>query len=582
MAKTIRDVPLNSGLWLAKVIKFMPVSKFNICIFVDIRGTIHELSLPFDIIQLNMEIFKSDFLIVGGGISGLTASLVCAQKGSVTLLTKGKTEETATEKAQGGIAVALDSVNDSTSFHLEDTLEAGAGLCDREAVEVLVRDGVERVKELIQMGADFDRTQSGFELNIEGAHRKRRILHAGDYTGKEIARTLAAHVIKDKNINIRNFIFGKDLIIKDGRCIGVSAFDSEKGEKAVFLASAVIISTGGVCQLYRYTTNPEFATGDGMAMAYRAGAVLRDMEFVQFHPTALVQFKGLDEEVAFPQFLISEAVRGEGALLLNKNGERFMEKYHIQAELAPRDIVSRAIFEEMKKTDSDHVHLNLSGIDPEKTKKRFPTIYRTCRDVGLDLTSDDIPVAPAAHYFMGGIKTDLDGRTNIPGLWAAGEAMSSGVHGANRLASNSLLEGVVFGRRAAEGAASYVKDTPHFDMAARDLPAIKGPKCGLSHNEIVSYKSFIKRMMWEHVGIVRSGASLRKAISELEKLSRKLVFDPENKEEAELLNMALAGTLIARAAFDRTESRGAHFRSDFPERDDHVWGRHLEYALTAV
>ncbi|MFA5105256.1 MAG: L-aspartate oxidase, partial [Candidatus Margulisiibacteriota bacterium] len=523
-----------------------------------------------------MEIFKSDFLIVGGGISGLTASLVCAQKGSVTLLTKGKTEETATEKAQGGIAVALDSVNDSTSYHLEDTLEAGAGLCDRQAVEVLVKDGVERVKELIEMGADFDRTLSGFELNIEGAHRKRRILHAGDYTGKEIARTLAARVIKNKNIKIRNFIFGKDLIIKDGRCIGVFAFDSVKGKKTAFLAPAVIISTGGICQIYKYTTNPEFATGDGMAMAYRAGAVLRDMEFVQFHPTALVQFKGLDEEIAFPQFLISEAVRGEGALLLNKNGERFMEKYHAQAELAPRDIVSRAIFGEMKKTDSDHVHLNLSGIDPEKIKKRFPTIYKTCKEVGLDLTCDDIPVAPAAHYFMGGIKTDLEGRTNIPGLWAAGEAMSSGVHGANRLASNSLLEGVVFGRRAAESACGYLKAlTPNPSPIGRGavmaLNRVKVLSKSVKAQDISKLKNFIKRLMWEHVGIIRSEISLNQAMIELEKLSAKLDFEPENKDEAELINMVLVGSLVTKAALDRTESRGAHYRTDFPKRNDSEW-----------
>lgn len=522
-----------------------------------------------------MDIFKSDFLVVGGGISGLTASLVCAQKGRVTLLTKGKTEETATEKAQGGIAVALDSVNDSTSYHLDDTLEAGAGLCERDAVEVLVRDGVQRVRELIEMGADFDRTSSGFELNIEGAHRKRRILHAGDYTGKEIARTLAARVIKNGNIDIRNFIFGKDLVVRNGCCIGVRAFDSEKGRETVFLAPAVIISTGGICQIYRYTTNPEFATGDGMAMAYRAGAVLRDMEFVQFHPTALVQFKGLGEEIAFPQFLISEAVRGEGALLLNARRERFMDKYHAQAELAPRDVVSRAIFNEMAKSGSDHVHLNLSGIDPEKIKKRFPTIYRTCKEAGLDLTHDDIPVAPAAHYFMGGIKTDLEGRTNIAGLWAAGEAMSSGVHGANRLASNSLLEGVVFGYRAANSAKSFVSG--YAGKLEFDRGNNKKPDKNLSDNEVRSYKNFIKRLMWEHVGIVRNGSSLTKAISELDKLSAKLDFEPADKNEAELINMALVGRLVARAALDRTESRGAHFRQDFPRRDDHNWERHLEY-----
>lgn len=558
----MRDTPLNKGFWLANVINLIPVSK---------------LSIITVIIQLNMEIFKSDFLVVGGGISGLTASLVCASKGSVTLLTKGKTEETATEKAQGGIAVALDSVNDSTSYHLDDTLIAGAGLCDRQAVEILVKDGVERVKELIAMGADFDRTSSGFELNIEGAHRKRRILHAGDYTGKEIARTLAARVIKNRNISIRNYIFGKDLIMTNGKCTGVVAFDSVTGKQMMFLSPCVIISTGGVCQIYRYTTNPEFATGDGMAMAYRAGAVLRDMEFVQFHPTALVQFKGLDEEIAFPQFLISEAVRGEGALLLNKHGERFMEKYHVQAELAPRDIVSRAIFEEMKKTSSDHVHLNLSGIDPGKIQKRFPTIYKTCKEVGLDLTCDDIPVAPAAHYFMGGIKTDMEGRTNIPGLWAAGEAMSSGVHGANRLASNSLLEGVVFGKRAAESAIAYRKEDPGAEVKP-EIPSSK-KAVHLPDNEIKSYKGFIKRLMWEHVGIVRSGVSLGKAIIELEKLSSKFGFDPQNKDEAELVNMALVGGIIAKAALDRKESRGAHYRTDYPKKDDFKWQKHLEYRI---
>lgn len=526
-----------------------------------------------------MEIFKSDFLIVGGGISGLTSSLVCAKKGSVTLLTKGKTEETATEKAQGGIAVALDSKNDSTSFHLEDTIEAGAGLCEKDAVEVLVKDGVERVKELIEMGADFDKTSTGFELNIEGAHRKRRILHAGDYTGREIAQTLAARVIKDKNIDIRNFIFGKDLIMDGGRCVGVIAFDSKKNRQIAFIAPCVIISTGGVCQIYKYTTNPEFATGDGIAMAYRAGAVLRDMEFVQFHPTALVQFKGLGEEIAFPQFLISEAVRGEGAHLLNKNGERFMEKYHAKAELAPRDIVSRAIFEEMKKTGSDHVHLNLSEIDPEKVQKRFPTIYKTCKEAGLDLTCDDIPVAPAAHYFMGGIKTDLEGRTNIPGLWAAGEAMSSGVHGANRLASNSLLEGVVFGHRAAMSAIAFRDAAKNIPSSVADKSVKTKSRNMVTAKEINKFKGFIKNIMWKDAGIVRNGHDLEQAIIELDKLSEKFDVEPENKDEAELINMTLVGKLIAQASLDRKESRGAHYRTDCPQKDDKSWKRHLEYSI---
>lgn len=521
-----------------------------------------------------MEIFKSDFLVAGGGISGLIAALRAARSGHVILLTKGKTEETATEKAQGGIAAAIDQKNDSVSYHFEDTIDAGAGLCDEDAVKVLVADGVERVNELIEMGADFDTTPTGFELNIEGAHRKRRILHAGDYTGAEIAKTLAARVIKHPNIHVRNFIFGKDLLTEGGRCIGIEAFDVKNNKRMTFLSKATILSTGGTCQIYQYTTNPEFATGDGIAMAYRAGAVLRDLEFVQFHPTALVQFKSLGEEIAFPQFLISEAVRGEGAKLLNKHGERFMEKYHKQAELAPRDIVARAIYDEMKKTGSDHVHLNLSGIDPEKVKKRFPTIYKTCAEAGLDLTADDIPVAPAAHYYMGGVKTDLEGRTNIPGLWAAGEVASSGVHGANRLASNSLLEGVVFGHRAALSAISYVKTVEQPDI--KDIPD-SNPWPNIEKNEIEKYRSFIKRTMWNHVGIVRNGGEMSKAFEEFERLEKTLAFDPSDIHESELRNMVLVAKLISRAALDRLESRGAHYRTDYPERDDRNWKKHLEY-----
>jgi L-aspartate oxidase len=293
----------------------------------------------------------------------------------------------------------------------------------------------------------------------------------------------------------------------------------------------------------------------------------------------------LGEEVAFPQFLISEAVRGEGAILLNKKGERFMEKYHSSKELAPRDIVSRAIFEEMRKTGSDHVHLNLSGIDAEKVMKRFPTIYKTCKEIGLDLTCDNIPVAPAAHYFMGGIKTDLEARTNIPGLWAAGEVMSSGVHGANRLASNSLLEGVVFGRKAAISAAEYVSTTPSLS-----LPLSKGEmsRATVSERKRVEreskdrggYKHFIKKLMWENVGIIRDGKGLGKALSDLDKLSKQLDFDPQTLDEAEIINMALIAKLITKAALDRKESRGAHFRSDYPKKDDVNWKRHLVYQIS--
>lgn len=523
-----------------------------------------------------MAVFKSNFLIVGGGIAGLTAALTASKYGKVILLTKGKTKETATEKAQGGIAAAIDKEKDSTKYHFEDTMAAGAGLCDEKAVKVLVKDGVIRVKELIEMGADFDRSKSGFELNIEGAHGKRRILHAGDYTGQEIARTLAAKVIKNKNIEIKKFIFGKDLIIKNNKCMGIDAFDIKTNKILRFLSPSTIIATGGVCQIYLYTTNPDFATGDGIAMAYRAGAVVRDMEFVQFHPTALVQFKKLGEEVAFPQFLISEAVRGEGAVLLNKYGKRFMEKYHAKAELAPRDIVARAIVEEMEKTSSKNVYLNFSSIDPEKVKKRFPTIYKTCKKAGLDLTGDNIPVAPAAHYFMGGIVTDLNGATNIPGLWSAGEAASSGVHGANRLASNSLLEGVVFGHRAAISAAKYVKRIKNF-VIPKDKIQIDEKQKNISSKEIKNFKLKIKKLMWGNVGIVRFKNKVIEAIKELEKIETKFNIVSINKDINEIRNMALIGKLVAKAAIDRQESRGAHFRTDYLLKDDKHWKKHLIY-----
>ena len=577
MLKIMSDQPLNTGLWLINVINLMLNSTiFLILSLWNWSIAIRPYKYLYVIIPLIMEIFKSDFLIVGGGISGLRAALEASKYGHVILLTKGKTEETATEKAQGGIAVVLDKKNDSTVFHYEDTINAGAGICDPEAVRFLVEDGSQRVKELIEMGANFDRSGGSFELNIEGAHRKRRILHAGDYTGKEIARTLAAKVIINKNIEVKNFVFGKDLIIEKGRCCGITAFDEKTKKQIAFVSCSTILSTGGVCQVYLYTTNPQFATGDGVAMAYRAGAKVTDMEFVQFHPTALVQFKGLGEEVAFPQFLISEAVRGEGAILLNKNGKRFMDKYHTKAELAPRDIVSRAIFEEMKNTQSDHVHLNLSGIEPEKVKKRFPTIYKTCKEAGLDLTCDDIPVAPAAHYFMGGIKTDLNAATNIPGLWAAGEVASSGVHGANRLASNSLLEGVVFGYRAAVDAAKFVKTCSASDPAP-PRPLGEGKGVRVLETDISKHKHFIKKLMWDHVGIIRNGKELESAKENLDKLIRKIGNEASSMEENEIQNMALVGKLITQAALDREESRGAHFRTDYPQKDDKNWLKHLIY-----
>lgn len=502
-------------------------------------------------------------LIVGGGIAGLRAALTASQFAEVEVLTKGKIGETATEKAQGGIAAAIDQLRDSTEYHYEDTLEAGAGLCNEQAVKVLVEEGVERVRELIEMGAQFDRAETegggGFALALEGAHKHRRILHAGDSTGLEIEKTLAGRVMAEGKVKIFQQTVSLDLIIENGRGAGVTALDLKTNTFKTFPADAVILATGGVCQTYLYTTNPLFATGDGVAMAYRAGCVLTDLEFVQFHPTSLVHSKEFEDLVALPQFLISEAVRGEGGHLLNEKGERFVP------ELAPRDVVSRAIFDEMNKSGSDHVFLDLSHIGKEKVINRFPLIYKTCLERGLDITKDKIPVAPAAHYFMGGIKTDINAKTNIPGILAAGECASTGVHGANRLASNSLLEGLVFGHRAVLSAKSEARNTK-----SETNSNLANPKPKLKPAEIQRYKLIIKTAMWNGTGIVRSKESLTAALHKLELI-------PQSLEDIEVKNMLLVARLITQAALDRQESRGAHFRSDFPKPDDLNWKRHLVY-----
>jgi len=522
---------------------------------------------------------QCDFLIVGGGIAGLSAALVASKHGKVTILTKGKIGETATEKAQGGIAAAIDHIRDSTQFHFEDTIAAGAGLCNEEAVRILVTEGVERVKELIEMGAQFDRAETeaagGYALALEGAHKRRRILHAGDATGEEIQRTLGSKIVSEKLADVREHTLGMDLIIRDGKCIGVKTLDLKENKVKIFLAKATLISTGGLGQVYLYTTNPEVATGDGIAMAYRAGAEVQDMEFVQFHPTSLVQSEEFKDIIALPRFLISEAVRGEGAVLLNAKGERFMQKYDTQGELAPRDIVSRAIFQEMKESRSDHVNLSLAKLDHEKIKNRFPVIYKTCLERGLNITEDNIPVAPAAHYFMGGIKTDVNGKTNIPSLYAAGECASLGVHGANRLASNSLLDGLVFGHRAAVKANKEIKDQQIIDASTK----ITHPVSKIKETDIQQYKLALKSTMWTEVGIVRSKETLSRSLKKIKEIEEMIDYAPFTKDEIELKNLTQAAKLITQAALDREESRGAHFRSDYPKTDDKDWKRHLVYKL---
>src|SRR5215813_10331572 len=387
---------------------------------------------------------ETDFVVIGSGVAGLRASIELAQTGArVTVLTKDKASESNTEYAQGGVAVVL-SDDDDPELHEEDTLVAGAGLCDEKAVETLVTEGTKYIKQLIDWGTEFDREGGKLLMGQEAAHSRRRILHAhGDSTGAEFVRSLIARARVEKTINLTPFANTESLIVADGRCVGVRFLDPILRAPREVYSKAVIMCTGGAGQLYQHTTNPPVATGDGMAMAYFAGAEMGDMEFVQFHPTAL----SLENA---PRFLLTEAMRGEGGLLKNEYGERFMPNYDERAELAPRDIVSRSIVAEMRRTGTRSVFLDMTSLDEEFLKHRFPKIYETCANYGLNIAKDMLPVSPASHYCMGGIRTDLWGRSTLPGLYAAGEVSCTGVHGANRLASNSLLEGLVFGARAGE------------------------------------------------------------------------------------------------------------------------------------
>src|ERR1700690_2181756 len=385
---------------------------------------------------------QTDFLVIGAGVAGLRAAVELAGAGTVFVLAKREVTESNTQWAQGGIAAAL-SDEDEISLHLQDTLQAGDGLCNPEAAKVLVEDAPQRIDELIQWGTEFDRQGTKLTFGREGAHSRNRILHAhGDSTGREILRALYAKSQTLKSISVREFEFSTDLIVENGRVCGIHLIN-ERGEKQQMSASAVLLATGGMGQLYRNTTNPAVATGDGVAMAFRAGAEISDLEFIQFHPTALY-LKNT------PRFLLSEALRGEGAYLRNDEMARFMPKYHPMAELAPRDVVARAIVHELNLSRSKDpaVYLDLTHLDARRIAERFPRIYATCLQYNIDITTDMIPIRPAAHYAMGGVRTGLDGRATLPGLYAAGEAAATGVHGANRLASNSLLEGLVFGARA--------------------------------------------------------------------------------------------------------------------------------------
>jgi L-aspartate oxidase len=506
---------------------------------------------------------ETDFVVIGAGVAGLRAAIELASAGPVLVLAKKEVTDSNTQYAQGGIAAAL-SDEDEVSLHLQDTLVAGDGLCNQEAVKVLVEEGPQRIEELIAWGTQFDRNGTKLVFGREGAHSRNRILHAqGDSTGREILRALFAKAQSLKNISVREFEFSTALETDGARVIGVSLID-EKGLPEQISCSAALLATGGMGQLYRNTTNPDVATGDGVAMAHRAGAEISDMEFIQFHPTALYLKKA-------PRFLLSEALRGEGAYLRNIELDRFMGKYHPLAELAPRDVVARAIMHEMEvaRAKDPFVYLDLTHLTAEKVQKRFPRIYSTCLQYNVDITEDLIPIRPAAHYAMGGVRTDLHGRTNVAGLFAAGEAAATGVHGANRLASNSLLEGLVYGARAGKAMREELRQPRRPASSTKKAASQNGP-VDVGLEELIGR---IQDTMWKDAGIVRTRLGMQSAIKALENLSPRLAH-PRSRRSWEAANLHLAGLLVVRAALAREESRGAHYRTDYPFHDDKKFLKH--------
>ncbi|WP_027086665.1 L-aspartate oxidase [Cohnella panacarvi] len=509
---------------------------------------------------------ETDVIVIGAGIAGLYTALKASESKRVLMITKKSLFDSNTRYAQGGIAAVI-SDDDSPDFHMQDTLIAGAGLCDTSAVDVLVHEGPHGVQELIRFGTNFDAEDDGqFALTKEGAHSQRRILHAnGDATGYEIVRALADRVKTDSRVELWDDHLVLDLLTDNGECVGAIVQKPDGSRVAVF-GNATILCTGGTGQLYRYTTNPDVATGDGVAMAYRAGAVIRDMEFIQFHPTSLC-YPGA------PRFLISEAVRGEGAYLRNIRGERFMEKYHPQLELAPRDVVARAIVAEMEETKSTYVYIDITHEKPELIKHRFPTIHEYCLNYGLDMTTDWIPVAPAAHYMMGGVKTDLRGETNIRRLFACGEVSSTGVHGANRLASNSLSEAIVFGQRIVDRI-NELSPVRVQDLKISHHPYLLEDKIASLMGSLVERKLKLQKAMVRYVGLHRDREGLLKGLDELKHLLPIFETTLAKREEFEFANLLTCAILVTEAALSREESRGGHYREDYPERDDAHWRKH--------
>ena len=528
---------------------------------------------------------KTDFLVIGSGIAGLTYALKVAQEcpdKKIIILTKTQSDETNTKYAQGGIAGVMDFDKDSFAKHIEDTLIAGDGLCNKEVVEIVVREGVERIKEIIEWGAQFDKEPDGdFKLGKEGGHSEFRILHHKDVTGKEMERALLAAIAKQKNIELISHCFVLDIITQhhlgylitkatpDIECYGVYVLNLSSNKVEKIEARITLLATGGNGQVYRTTTNPAIATGDGVAMVYRAKGRIENMEFIQFHPTALYE-----PGVRGQSFLITEAVRGDGGILRNHLGEAFMERYDDRKDLAPRDIVARAIDNEMKVGGTEHVFLDCRHFDKEKFIEHFPNIYEKCLSIGIDITKNMIPVAPAAHYSCGGIKTDQDGKTSIINLYAAGECASTGLHGANRLASNSLLEAMVFAHRAYLNSVQIIKSYAKAHSEVLELPDWKTAGTSSPKEMILITQSVkeLKLLMSDYVGIVRNNERLHRAMKRLdllyeetEDLYKKTIVSPQL---CELRNMITVAYLIVKCAEFRKESRGLHYNTDYPFKSE--------------
>ncbi|MBI4320324.1 MAG: L-aspartate oxidase [Chloroflexi bacterium] len=512
-----------------------------------------------------------DYIIIGSGIAGLYTALLAQAHGSVLVLTKSRIDECNTRHAQGGIAAAI-GTHDSPDAHLQDTLSAGAGLVNLEAARILADEAADRIQDLVSLGVPFDTVDGEIALAREGAHTFPRVLHAGgDATGAQIELTLTRQ-IRASRVTVLEHHLVTEIYVEGGAARGVHVLDCLAGAQETFEGKFFVIASGGAGQLFKLTTNPLVATGDGVALAYQAGAEIADIEFYQFHPTAL-SLPGV------PHFLISEAVRGEGAHLLNETGHRFMVGRHPLAELAPRDVVARAAVVEMREASTSHVYLDITHLPKSRIIARFPTIYTFCLEHGLDITSQPIPVAPAAHYMIGGIKTNVWGETNIAGLYACGEVARTGVHGANRLASNSLLEVVIFAKR-------IVRRTVEPDGAGRLTERPTGARAAhaAALDEDVSSENpalekpclaALQSLTWEHLGIERSQTSIAEALERI-RAWRANAASPRNRAEFELANLLLVGMMIGQAANIRTESRGAHFRCDYP-KESPAWVRPIVF-----